>query len=235
MVGVTLRKFFSAKNIAYLAVLLALVVVFQTVGGFIQIGGLSLSFVLVPIVLGGILLGWGAGAFLGFVFGFIVLMYGVAGAEPFTAALLADAPFMTVMICLVKGLAAGIVPALLYKLIAKKSTFAGAVVAAVSAPIMNTGLFIVGCLMINGTIAGFTETGTMDEIVYFLFIGCAGWNFIIEFAINLVLAPAIHRVTLVVEKSLKNRNAPAPVPEQAEEGKEAGESATTEHVTTEQV
>lgn len=195
-------KFLSAKNIAYFSVLLALVVVFQTCGGFIQIAGLSLSFVLVPIVLGGILLGWVAGGLLGFVFGFIVLMYGVAGAEPFTAALLADSPFMTVMICLVKGTAAGIVPALLYRLIAPKNKLAAAIVAAVSAPIVNTGLFIVGCLMISGTIAGFTETGSMSEIVYFLFIGCAGWNFIIEFSINLVLGPAIHRIVLVVEKQV---------------------------------
>lgn len=197
------KEIFSAHNVAFFAVFLALVVVFQTCGGFIQIGGLSLSFVLVPIVLGGILLGWVAGGILGFAFGFIVLMYGVAGAEAFTAALLADSPFMTVMICLVKGIAAGIVPALLYKLIARRNTFVAALVAAISAPIMNTGLFIVGCLMINGTIAGFTANGTMNEIVYFLFIGCAGWNFIIEFSINLVLAPAIHRIVLVAEKNFR--------------------------------
>lgn len=207
MVKSGLKGFFSAKNIAYFAVLLALVVVLQTCGGFFQIGGLSLSFVLVPIVLGGILLGWIAGAILGFAFGFIVLMYGVAGAEPFTAALLADAPFMTVMICLVKGTAAGIVPALLYRPIAKKNSLAAAFVAAVSAPVVNTGLFIIGCLMITGTIAGFTANGTMSEIVYFLFIGCAGWNFVIEFAINLVLAPAIHRVVLITEKQLGKKRA----------------------------
>ena len=193
-------KFFTAKNIAYFAVLLALVVVLQTCGGFFQIGGVSLSFVLVPIVLGGILLGWIAGALLGFTFGFIVLMYGVAGAEPFTAALLADAPFMTVLICLVKGTAAGIVPALLYRLIARKNTFAAALVAAISAPIMNTGLFIVGCLIISGTIKTVASVGTMSEVVYFLFIGCAGTNFLIEFAINVVCAPAIHRIVLVAEK-----------------------------------
>ncbi len=194
------KKMFSAKNIAYFAALLALVVVLQTCGGFFQIGGLSLSSVLVPIVLGGILLGPLAGAILGFAFGFIVLMYGVAGAEPFTATLLASSPVMTVLICLVKGVAAGIVPALLYRLISPKNALVAAFVAAVSAPIANTGLFIVGCLMINGTIAGFTANGTMPEILYFLFIGCAGWNFIIEFAINIVLAPALHRVVLVVEK-----------------------------------
>ena len=107
------KKFFSAKNIAYFAVLLALVVVLQCCGGFIKIGGTSLSFVLVPIVLGGILLGPLAGGLLGFIFGFIVLMYGVSGADPFTGYLLTNSPVMTVLICLVKGVLAGIIPALI--------------------------------------------------------------------------------------------------------------------------
>lgn len=209
------RKLFSARNLACFAVLLALVIVLQCCGGFFRIGATSLSFVLVPIVLGGILLGRIAGAALGFVFGFIALMYGVAGADAFTATLLADSPVMTALICLVKGVAAGVVPALIYKPIARKNSLVAAIVASASAPIMNTGLFIVGCLMINGAIAAFTAGGTMNEIVYYLFILCAGWNFIIEFAINLVLAPAIHRIVLVAEKSLKQKKSSKahPIPE----------------------
>ena len=147
---------------------------------------------------------------MGFAFGFIVLMYGVAGAEPFTAFLLEDAPFMTVMICLVKGVAAGVVPALLYKFVSRWNKLAGAIVAAISAPIMNTGIFIVGCLIISGTISGWmqflVEAGAMADVqpvAYYLFIGCAGVNFIIEFAINLVLAPAIHRIVLIAEKNFR--------------------------------
>ncbi len=210
MVG--LKKSLTAKNIACFSVLLALVIVFQTCGGFIQIGGLSLSFVLVPIVLGGILLGWAAGGILGLVFGFIVLMYGAAGAEPFTAYLLANSPFMTVMICLVKGLAAGIVPALLYKAISRKNKFAAAAVAAASAPIMNTGIFIVGCLIISGTLTGWMEyavsQGWMEQVQavpYYLFAVLAGWNFIIELSVNLLLTPAIHRIVLVVEKQIMHK------------------------------
>ena len=60
------KNFFSAKNITILAVLLALVVVLQLFGLSIPMGGTtSMSFVLVPIVLGGMLLGPVAGVFLG--------------------------------------------------------------------------------------------------------------------------------------------------------------------------
>ena len=53
------KDFFSARNIAYLAVLSALVIVLQLWGSAIQIGlaGLNLSFVLIPITLGAIILG----------------------------------------------------------------------------------------------------------------------------------------------------------------------------------
>ena len=79
------EKYFSAKRVTGLAVLLALVVVLQIWGGTINIGATSLSFVLVPIVLGAVMLGAGAGAFLGLAFGIIVLIYGVTGADFFTS------------------------------------------------------------------------------------------------------------------------------------------------------
>ena len=63
------RKFFSAKRVTGLAVLLALVIVLQLWGNNIKIGATGLSFVLVPIVLGGVLFGPSAGAFLGLVSG----------------------------------------------------------------------------------------------------------------------------------------------------------------------
>lgn len=198
------KQVFSAKNLAYLAVLLALVVLLQCLGGFFKIGSTSLSFVLVPIVLGAVLIGWWAGAFLGFAFGFIVLMYGVAGTDYFTNILFVNHPVLTALTCLIKGIAAGLVPGLVYPLIAKKNKLAGVIVASVLAPILNTGLFILGALLMSGTITeNFVEDGS--TLVYFLFIGCAGINFIVEFAINLVLSPALHRVVLVVEKQIGDK------------------------------
>lgn len=197
------RICFSAKNMAYFAVLLALVIVLQTCGGFFKIGATSLSFVLVPIVLGGVLLGPLYGAALGFAFGFITLMYGVSGADPFTAVLVSAHPFLTTLTCLVKGTAAGLASGYVYRLIAKKSPLAGVVVASAVAPVVNTGLFILGALTMSGTL---TENFVGESsLVYFLFIGCAGINFIVEFFINLVLAPAIYRVVTAVEKTTSKK------------------------------
>ncbi len=201
------KKFFSAKNIAYTAVLLALVVVLQIWGGFIRISDTSLSFVLVPIVLGALLLGIGGGALLGLSFGIITLVQGIL-VDPFTSTLFSASPVMTVLICLVKGTAAGVIPAVLYRLIKNKNQIVAVFIAAASAPIANTGIFILGCLMISGAIgANFTATGAMSEVVYFLFILCAGTNFLVEFAINLVLAPVIYRVVVITEKYILKKHA----------------------------
>lgn len=199
------KKFFSARNISFLAVLVALVVVLQCLGGYFKIGATSLSFVLVPIVLGGMLLGVWAGALLGFIFGLIVLIYGITGADQFTYMLFTAQPFLTSIICLGKGILAGLVSGLLYKVISNKNRYVAVFVAAAAAPIVNTGLFIAGAFCMTGTMAElFGVQG--QSLVYFLFITCAGINFLIELAINLVFSPALYTVEHVVEKRIKAKS-----------------------------
>ena len=191
------RKFFSAKRVTGLAVLLALVIVLQLWGNNIKIGATGLSFVLVPIVLGGVLFGPSAGAFLGLVFGFITLMYGVTGADPFTAVLFAEHPFLTSAVCLVKGTAAGLAAGLLFRLIEKKNGYVGVFVASAAAPVVNTGLFILGALLMSDTLSA-SLVADGSTVLYFLIIGCAGINFLVELAINLMLSPAMYSVIRVV-------------------------------------
>lgn len=196
----SVKSLFTARNISYLAVLTALTIVLQIWGGTIKIGPTSISLVLVPIVLGGVMLGIWAGAFLGFVFGFIVLMYGVSGADVFTSMLLNVHPLITTLLCLVKGTAAGCVAGLLYKLIAKKNKYVAVFVAAAAAPIVNTGIFILGGLCMSDVFSGFATENDYSNTFYYLVLGVAGWNFVVEFALNLLLSPAIYTVDRVVEK-----------------------------------
>ena len=228
---VRFKSWFTAKNIAYLAVLLALVIVLQIWGGFIRIGATPLSFVLVPIVLGALLLGVAGGSVLGLAFGIVVLVQGIL-TDPFTQFLFSDSPVMTVIICLGKGFLAGFVPAIVYKFLRKKNELVAVFVASACAPLMNTGFFILGCLIINGTINGYIAsvglTGTNS--IYFLFILCAGINFIIEFAINLICAPALHRVVKVVEKQVMHKSHTVPAKADAVETAAQQTSPETEKI-----
>lgn len=185
-----------------LAILTALVIILQLFVP-VRIGATSFTLVLIPIVIGAITMGPGAGAFLGAVFGAITLICGINGTDFFTATLFNAQPFATSVICLGKGVLAGYVPGLIYKAVKGKNDFAASVLAALSAPIVNTGIFILGCFFLvadtlTSNLANFGAEGA--TLTYFVFIICAGINFVFEFAFNAILSPAVHRIIKAVER-----------------------------------
>lgn len=200
----TKNNFFTAKYVAYLGVLTALVIAFQMLSGFMKIGTTAFCLVLVPIVLGGMLLGIVAGAILGGIFGLIVIIDGLIGLDPFTLYLLNVQPFFTVALCILKGVAAGVIPALVYKFISRKNKYVAAFVAAVLAPVCNTGVFSIGALLMLDSILPALGNPT-NSPAYVVFVLLIGVNFFVELAINLVLAPAVYTVNGVVEKRISVR------------------------------
>lgn len=201
----------NQKNLrtVQLALLIALVVVLQLISAIIPpIGGaVSITLTLIPVVIGGILLGKGAGAILGFAFGVIVMIDCMIALDPGGSILWNANPLFTALICLVKGTASGFVPACLYGLFVKGKSVSGGrrlaatVVAALSAPIINTGLFVGGMLLLFKDIL-YSWAGGTDIITYVLF-GLAGINFIVEFCVNTMLSPAIVRIVEAVGKRIK--------------------------------
>lgn len=194
------KKFFTSKNVTILGVLAAFVIVLQIFGSYFVIAGVvRLSFVLVPIVLGAILTGAVGGMTLGFIFGVLTLIMGVVGADPFTFVLFSQHPVLTSLTCIVKGTAAGFCSGLAYYLIGKKNKVAAVFSASAIAPIINTGLFILGALLMSDTLnANFVQNGS--TVIYFLIIDCAGINFLIELGLNLILAPSVYRIIKAVRK-----------------------------------
>lgn len=191
----------KTTSLVQLALLTALVIVFQLLGQFVPVGVTKVSLVLLPITLGGILLGPWSGAVLGFIFGAIVVVVGGAfGTDPFTSTLFQAQPFATTAICLVKGTAAGLCGGLVYRLVARWKQFPAVFAAAAIVPIVNTVLFILGGLfLVQDTLsAEFVASGS--TVFYFLTIVCAGWNFIFEFLLNIILAPSLDRIIFAAKK-----------------------------------
>lgn len=193
----------KTTKLVELGIFVALVLVIQLLGGAVKVGPISISLVLIPIAVGGILLGPLCGAVLGLTFGVATVIGGLTGADPFTATLLNSGAWgavFTTLLCLVKGTMAGFVSAFIYKLLAPKSKVAAVLLAAVAAPVVNTGLFILGALtVLNGLITqNFVVSGS--NIIYFVFIVCAGVNFLIELAVNVIFTPAIRRILTAVRR-----------------------------------
>lgn len=190
----------SAVRLTSLAILAALVVVLQTVASGIRIGPVPISLTLVPIVVGAILFGPGAGAGLGAVFGIVCLIAGITGTDEFTNVLWVASPFWLIVVCVGKAVLAGLCAGLIYKALARKQTL-GCILASLSAPIVNTGVFAIGMLTVFKPILQDYAGGT--NAVYFLFVAFIGVNFLVEFSVNAVLSAAIARIVQVVRKHLQ--------------------------------
>lgn len=244
----------AVQSLVITAILAALVVVLQIVGG-IQIGPVAITLTLVPIVVGAILLGPAYGAALGFVFGLIVSILALIGKDVGGQMVFQANPVIAWILCLAKGTAAGFLPAVIYRLFSKckaakqilvsisgafialgcfaagRTTFgaSGAKTAALCivlalvaaayllmvhfalrgdkaefylasmiAPIANTGIFIIGmALFFRPTLE--LWAGGSNVLVYAL-TGLAGINFIIEFAVAIIFAPAIAMIVKNVQK-----------------------------------
>ena len=194
------KELFSAKNITGIAVLLALVIVLQAFGGTISIGAVQLNFTLIPIVLGAIIYGAFVGAFLGFACGVVVLVQVIMGAVPFYALIWTNDPVATLLTCIVKTTVAGYVAGLAYRLLSKKNERVAIFVASGLVPVINTALFIVGCLFMTNSVYGMANG---QKVLVLILVGLVTFNFLIEFAINLIVAPALQRVIGVVNKRIK--------------------------------
>ncbi|MGN1128314.1 MAG: ECF transporter S component, partial [Candidatus Flemingiibacterium sp.] len=129
----------KVQKLTLLALLTAIVVVLQLLGSFIRFGGFSISLVLVPIVIGAALLGVGAGGWLGLVFGVTVLLSGDA------ALFLGFNVPGTIIAVLGKGVLAGLAAGAVYRLLEGKNTLLATIAAAVVCPVVNTGVFFIGC------------------------------------------------------------------------------------------
>lgn len=202
------RNFFSAKNVAYFAVLLALVVVLQLFASAIPMFGVTINLSLIPIVLAGIFFGMWGGGFMGLVSGLITfIVMAVMGREPSTAFLFQANPAVLTLICIGKTTVAGFVSGLIYRLIAKKNALAAAYVASALVAIFNTGIYMLGMVLMKDDVASFLGTEATAQVVFVTVFGLIWLNFVLEIAVNVLFAPAVHRVVLVVEKKVGKKNA----------------------------
>lgn len=202
------KAFFSAKRITGLAALLALVIVLQAALGSITIGVVQLNFSLIPIVLGAILYGAIGGGILGFACGVVVTIQVMMGGSPFYTILWTYTPVTTTLTCLIKTTAAGIVGGLLFRAISKKNARVALFAAAGIVPVVNTGLFILGCLCMNESITAFQsllpEYFGMNTFTFILVV-LVTFNFFIELAIDMLVSPALYRVIGIVDKKYKRK------------------------------
>ena len=183
------NKRMSTETLVLAALMTALVIILQFLGAFVRLGPFQCSLVLMPIVVGSAMCGKKVSAWLGFVFGMVVLLNGDA------AAFLTVNAIGTVITVLAKGTLCGFCAGLVYDLLKNKNTYVAVFAAAIVCPIVNTGIFLIGCfLFFFKTIEGWGLAIGFENALQYMFLGLVGGNFLFELITNIVLCPAIVRV-----------------------------------------
>lgn len=187
------------RKMTGVALLMALVVVLQLLGGMIPpVGGFTISLVLIPIVLGAALYGPKTGALLGATFGVIVVIGCITGTDVGGAMVFQANPILCIALVMLKGTLAGFLSGVVYKVLKGKNALAAMVAAAAFCPIVNTGTFIAGmAAFFIDVLAAWAGGG---DILGYVLSGLVLCNFVPELIINVLFSPAGSRILRTLEK-----------------------------------
>lgn len=189
------RTLFLVQN----ALLTALIVLMAfTPIGYLQIGVVKMTFIMVPVAVGAITLGEKSGAFLGLVFG-ITSFIQCFGLDAFGTTLFGINPAYTFIMCLVPRVLMGYLCGVIYKLIARKKKKFALVFASFMAPVLNTVFFMSLLLLFFGNSDYIQGIRNGAELWPFL-VAFVGLNGVMEIATTTVIAPP---VASAVKKAVK--------------------------------
>ena len=167
------------RKVAVIGIFAALIIVLQCISTFINFGSFPITLTLIPIIVGAAVFGPYIGLLLGTVFGIVVAIMVVTGADPSGATMLAIHPVITISVCIIKGSLAGLISGLVYKALKQKNEKLAIILAAAAAPLVNTvTLFL--------TLILFFESSFAVMVSALMSI-----NFMIELMTNIILAPGL--------------------------------------------
>lgn len=206
------------------SVLIALTVVLQLLCSVMTIGTVTITLSLVPVVIGAALFGASGGALLGFVLGLVNFIASFSNSV--LLILFQSSPVLYILTCFGKTVAAGAVAGLLYKVLRERHPYVGVTVAALSAPVVNTGIFFVMMALFFRDAIRASCGLEGGNVVAFIITGFIGINFLIEFALNVVLCPAIARIIAVIRSHYSASHATATASPETVSDRDAGDEKT---------
>ncbi len=185
-------------QMAQTAILIAIILVMSfTPIGYLNIGPLAISLITIPVAIGAMVIGPGAGAILGGVFG-LTSFYQCFGLAPFGAALLAINPFFTFLVCVPTRILLGYLTGVITKLILKadKTKTVTYFVAGAIAALLNT-MFFMGALMIffwnTDYIQSFNAAGLNMFGFVLMFVGVNG---LLEIPATSIIAGSVSKAVV---------------------------------------
>ena len=177
------------KEMVVVASLGAIVAVLQYISMFIKFGPFNITLALTPVVVGAILYGPKAGGILGAIMGLVVLF---TNSEAFFVV----NPIATIFVCITKSMIAGMLAG--YFCLWIKNRNLSIVVSSITTPIINTGIFVICCLIFF--FPTLREWAAGENTLVYLFGTMIGLQFLVELGINSILSPVVIRLVEIVNK-----------------------------------
>ncbi len=205
----TKRGRYSVQDLVRISVLVAIMLLLELTGlGMIKMPGLEITLLMVPVIVGAIVMGPGAGALLGGVFG-CISFWECFGRSQFGAVLLGISPLYTFLVCVPTRLLAGWLCGLAFRVLHRldRSSLWSFGAAGLIGALCNTALFMTTlCLcfyhteFIQGFVAGFGSPNPLLFVVAFV-----GINGLVEGVVCLVTGAAIAKAVVYSRGKLAAR------------------------------
>jgi uncharacterized membrane protein len=194
------NNYTQTQRLTGIAIFAALIIVLQvsaTALNYITPGTIPIALAMPLIIIGAALYGSKAGMILGFCFGLVVLGSGITGVAPTSAAMWGINPILMTVGTLGRGIVTGLVAGVVYKWVSKWDVQLGVAAAAVVATITNTAIFTL-VLFIFFDLLSIDPAG--QSLLQRATAMMVTFNFVLEIAFNLALAPTIVRIIAIVKK-----------------------------------
>jgi len=161
--------------------------------GYFRTGAIEITLLTIPVIVGAIILGPAAGAFMGGVFGLTSFIQ-CFGLSPFGAVLLGINPVYTFIICFIPRVLMGWLCGVIFKALKNRTPkFVSFSVASLSGSLLNTIFFMSALMLLFGNteyIQSFNPEGL--SVISFV-IAFVGANGLIEAAACFIVGTAISR------------------------------------------
>lgn len=190
----------NVQRMAELGLLTAIVLLlaFTPLGYLKTPWGVDITFMVIPVAVGSVILGPSAGAFLGFVFGMTSFIQ-CFGSNVLGSMLLQISPVGTFLCTVVTRVGVGLIPGLIYQGFKKwkKTRVVGMGICCFLTPVINTILYITGNYLIFSnawldiakTTYGYTGDASF-KLLFFLF-GVVAVNGIVEAISCMIIGTAV--------------------------------------------